>query len=80
MPYYQVNFETVAFGYVRVEAENEEDAIEQAYEDLPYAPGFSNYEFGEWEVASEFQRNLGNTPYPEYDVEEIDEDNFRGRW
>lgn len=78
MPYYRVNFETVVTAWVDVEAEHEEEAIDLAYEDLPYAPGFSNYDFGEFEIASEFQRNIGNTPYPEYDVEKIDEP--RGGW
>lgn len=83
MPRYRVNVQTVASAWIDVEAENEEDAIEQAYEDLPYAPGFSNYDFGEWAVASEFQRATGDpNPSTEYDVVKIDEDDltFRGGW
>lgn len=81
MPYYSVSFQTVASATVKVEADDEEAAIELAYDDLPYAPGFSNYDFGEWEISSEFQRAIGDpNPSTEWDVEEIDEDTFSGRW
>lgn len=81
MPYYSVSFETVATATVKVEAGDEEAALELAYDDLPYAPAFSNYEFGEWEISSEFQRAIGDpNPSTEWDVVEIDEGTFRGRW
>jgi hypothetical protein len=81
MPYYRVNVQTVASGWVDVEAEDEEAAIEAAYDNLPYAPGFANYDFGEWALSSEFQRANGDpNPSTEWDVEEIDEDTYGGRW
>lgn len=81
MAYYSVSFQTVASATVKVEADDQEAAIELAYDGLPYAPAFSDYEFGEWEISSEFQRVIGDpNPSTEWDVEEIDEKTFLGRW
>lgn len=68
MPKYTVYMNTVVTAWVTVEAADREEAIELAFEDAPYAPGFANYEFGEWGLSSEFS----STNDPSGDVEEVD--------
>lgn len=54
MPKYRVNLVTVASTTIEVEAADEDLAIDAAFEsELPYAPAFANYEFGEWMLSSE---------------------------
>lgn len=67
MPRYNVYLVAVASTQVEVEAEDGEQAVELAFQqDLPYAPGFANYDFGEWTTSSElFQGD------PQDDWEEI---------
>lgn len=50
MTEYKVFLTTTVTSWVTVEAEDEETARELALEEAPYAPGFANYEFGEWDV------------------------------
>ena len=70
MAKYRVHLVTVASTIVEVEAEDGEQALEAAFDgDLPYAPGFADYEFGEWTTASELFPKGNN---PEDDYEEID--------
>ena len=72
MPKYRVHLVTVASTSVEVEADDGEAAIEKAFEqELPYAPAFADYEFGEWSTASELFP--GGVNAPENDYEEISE-------
>lgn len=69
MSKYRVHLVTVASTQIEVEAEGGEEAIEKALEgDLPYAPGFADYDFGQWTTASEL---FPNHSHPEDDYEEI---------
>ncbi len=71
MSKYRVYIQTVASAYVEVEAEDGYSAVEKAFEEgnFPYAPGFADYEFGEWTTPSELFPGTAN---PEDDYEEID--------
>ena len=54
MPKYDVYLVAVASTVVEVEAEDKEAAIEAAYQQgLPYAGYGSDFELGEWELASD---------------------------
>jgi hypothetical protein len=71
MPKFKVYLVTTASTVVEVEAEDGEQAIELAFEgELPYAPAFADYEFGEWTTASEMFPDHTN---PDNDYEEIDD-------
>jgi hypothetical protein len=72
MTKYRVNFYAHASTSVVVEADNEEEAIELAYDtDLPYFPGgYWNVDLSEWELPSNFDPKNN---YPEDDVQ-VEED------
>ncbi|MDF2915977.1 MAG: hypothetical protein K0S70_194 [Microbacterium sp.] len=55
MPKFRVYIQTVASAYVEIEADDGDAAVEKAFEEgnFPYAPGFAEYEFGEWTTPSE---------------------------
>lgn len=69
MTKYKVYLVTVASTVVEVEAKDGEQAVELAFEqDLPYAPGFADYDFGDWTTSSElFQGD------PQDDWEEVND-------
>lgn len=77
MAKYRVNFETVASTYVEVEAANEEDALEKAYERgqssiCAQCSGWGQdpgIELGEWETPSNMPWH--NEQYGSKDVEEV---------
>lgn len=71
MARYKVYLQTIASTVVEVDAEDGEEAIEKAYQgDLPYSPGFADYEFsGEWQTPSEMFPQYAK---PEDDYELID--------
>lgn len=74
MPKYRVYLVTTASTVVEVEVEASEgdEAVEVALGgDLPYAPAFADYEFGEWTTASELFPKWST---PEGDYELIGED------
>ena len=71
MSKYRVHLVTVASTQVEVEAADGDQAVEAALSgeiDLPYAPGFANYDFSEWTIASEM---FPTQSKPEDDYEEI---------
>lgn len=71
MPKYRVYLVTVASTTVEVEAADGDAAVEAAFEgELPYAPGFADYEFGEWTTPSEL---FPKGSRPEDDYEEIED-------
>lgn len=55
MTKYVVHLMTTVEHHVEVEAESGDEAVANALvsDSLPYAPGFADYEFGEWTTASE---------------------------
>ncbi len=66
---FRVNLVTVASTTVEVEAEDEQEAAEKAFEQsLPYASAFAGFELGEWELPSEMFPEQNK---PEHDVEEV---------
>ena len=70
MPKYRVYIQTVASAYLDIEADDGDAAVEKAFEEgsFPYAPGFADYEFGEWNTPSE----LDPQRKPEDDYELIE--------
>lgn len=69
MAKYRVYLVTVAETVIEVEAEDGDQAVELAFQqDLPYAPGFADYEFGDWTTSSELFQTK-----PENDYELIEE-------
>lgn len=71
MTKFRVYLVTTASTVIEVEAEDGEEAVELALEseNLPYAPGFADYEFGEWTTASELFNGR-----PENDYDEVADD------
>jgi hypothetical protein len=70
VPKFRVHLVTVASTAGEVEADDGEAAVEKAFDqELPYAPAFASYEFGEWSTASESFPDVINKP--ENDYEEI---------
>lgn len=54
MAKYEVYLAAVVSTVIEVEADSGDEAVEIALEgDLPYAPGFADYEFGEWGTNSD---------------------------
>lgn len=54
MARYRVYLQTIASTVIEVEAEDGDEAVEKAFEqELPYAPAFADYEFSEWQTASD---------------------------
>lgn len=69
MSKYIVYLVTTASTQIEVEADNGDEAVDLALAaELPYAPGFADYEFGEWTTASELFPKFSQ---PEDDYEEI---------
>lgn len=72
MPKYKVYLQTIATTIVEVDAADGERAVEEAFaSELPYAPAFADYEFGEWTTASEM---FPQHAKPENDYEEIEDE------
>lgn len=70
MAKFRVYANAVVSAWADVEAENGEEAVEKVWEEdlLPYAPGFSDYEFGVWQSPSEFDESSK----PEDDYREVE--------
>lgn len=54
MSKYRVYIESTVSAMREVEADNLEDAQDKALEEPPYAPGFADYEFGEWDISGDY--------------------------
>ena len=56
MSKYKIYIYTTVSAVREVEASNYEEAVEQALESPPYAPGFAEYEFSdEWDASPEHE-------------------------
>lgn len=68
MPKYRVYLLSTASYVAEVEAEDEDEAIELAYEEVPYENVSNDFELGDWYLPSDATRG-------EIDVELIEENN-----
>lgn len=69
MSKFKIHLVTVASTEVEIEADSAEEALDQVWEmELPYAPGFAKYEFGEWTTPSELFPGVSK---PEDDYTEV---------
>jgi hypothetical protein len=69
MTKYRVYLAAVASAVIEVEADNEDDALDMAYENAPSNNITTDFELGDWSTSSELFPEFNK---PEDDIEVID--------